>query len=190
MSLRLFFAIDLPPSVRQAVDVWRTSRHFPGRPESTANLHITLIFIGNYPSDSSSLEALRNVAASAPLRPFDITLDRISRWRNGILHLAPSRVPPELAELHATLTKGCAELGVKVDRRKFSPHLTLARECPPLRLSKPPQFGWRADKLTLFSSERGESGVVYRPLQEWDLALSEAEDGSATPVESVKPEAQ
>lgn len=175
MSLRLFFAIDLPPSVRQAVDSWRTSRRFPGRPEATANLHITLVFLGSYPADRQSLDALYEVAARAPLRPFDIALDRASRWRNGILHLAPSSIPPDLVELHKSLNDGCADLGVKVDRRRFSPHVTLARECPPWRLKRPPSFAWRADRLTLFSSERGESGVVYRPIREWDLVERELE---------------
>lgn len=175
MSLRLFFAIDLPPSIRQAVDSWRTARRFPGRPESAANLHITLVFLGSYPADRGSLDALYDVAARSPLRPFDIALDRASRWRNGILHLAPSQIPLELMELHKTLNEGCAELGVKVDRRRFSPHVTLARECPPWRLKKPPSFAWRADKLTLFSSERGEQGIVYRPIREWDMTETETE---------------
>ncbi|EKD03156.1 2'-5' RNA ligase [Trichosporon asahii var. asahii CBS 8904] len=178
MSLRLFFAIDLPPSVRQAIDTWRVSRRFPGRPEPTPNLHITLVFLGTYPSDSGSLDALTEVATRAPLRPFDIALDRATRWQNGILHLAPSRVPPEMAELHRALNEGCAELGLKVDRRRFSPHVTLARECPPWRVKRPPSFGWRANKLTLFSSERGETGITYRPIREWDMAEVEAETES------------
>lgn len=180
MSLRLFFAIDLPPSVRHAVDSWRASRRFPGRPEAAHNLHITLVFLGSYPADRKSLDAMCEVAAQAPLRPFDLSLDRLGRWRNGILHLAPSRVPPELAELHRALNEGCAELGVKADRRRFSPHVTLARECPYTRLPRPPSFAWGADKLTLFSSERGERGIVYRPVQEWDMAepAQAAEQGS------------
>lgn len=181
MSLRLFFAIDLPPSVRQAVDTWRVSRRFPGRPEPTPNLHITLVFLGSYPADRGSLDALYEVAARAPLRPFDIALDRATRWRNGILHLAPSRIPPELAELHKALNEGCAELGLKVDRRRFSPHVTLARECPPWRVKRPPGFAWKANKLTLFSSERGETGITYRPIREWDMTEAEVVSGHGQP---------
>lgn len=179
MSLRLFFAIDLPPSVRHAVDSWRASRRLPGRPEAAPNLHITLVFLGSYPADRKSLDALCEVAAQAPLRPFDLALDRLGRWRNGILHLAPSCVPPELIELHRALNEGCAELGVKVDKRRFSPHVTLARECPYTRLPRPPSFSWRADKLTLFSSERADRGIVYRPVQEWVMTepAQEAEQG-------------
>lgn len=172
-TLRLFFAIDLPPAVRQAVDVWRTAAAFPGQPEPAANLHMTLVFLGAFPA--ASLDALRAVgaAASASLPPFDLQLDRVRRWRNGILHLAPAHVPPELVELHGRLHAGAAALGLRLDRRRFAPHLTLARDCPHMRFPPCPRFRWTVDRLTLFSSERDHEGaLVYRPVLEWPIGLA------------------
>ncbi|WP_302622839.1 2'-5' RNA ligase family protein, partial [Pseudomonas aeruginosa] len=58
---------------------------------ATANLHLTLAFLGQVPS--ARREALLDMAAAIEAAPLDLYLDRLLRWRNGLLLLAPSPVP-------------------------------------------------------------------------------------------------
>ncbi len=94
-SLRLFFALPCPPPLAERIGRWRDGRPLPGRQVATANLHLTLAFLGQVPS--ARLEALLDMAAAIEAAPFDLCLDRLLRWRNGILLLAPqptARRPP------------------------------------------------------------------------------------------------
>jgi len=169
-SLRLFLAIDLPPALRANIDQWRQRRHLPGRAELAPNMHITLVFLGQVAVDR--IDSICDVAASTPFTAFDLTLDRIRLWRNGILHLAPSRAPAPLMELQQALNDGLGALGLWTERRRYSPHLTIARDVPEGRHGLPrcPKFQWHVDKLTLFSSERTDEGVLfYQPLAEWPV---------------------
>lgn len=90
-SLRLFFALPCPPSLAERIGRWRDDRPLPGRQVATANLHLTLAFLGQV--SSARLEALLDMAAAIEAAPFDLCLDRLLRWRNGILLLAPANRP-------------------------------------------------------------------------------------------------
>lgn len=103
---------------------------------ATANLHLTLAFLGQVPS--ARLEALLDMAAAIEAAPFDLCLDRLLRWRNGILLLAPSQPPGALLRLRRALRSGLAELELPVETRLFSAHLTLARDAAPLEDAPPP----------------------------------------------------
>src|SRR5215211_3621040 len=80
LSLRLFFAVELPPKVREAADAHaaRLRREFPDaraswpRPES---LHLTLKFLGEV--EAIRLDALHHTAAAAAagLAPFALTIE-------------------------------------------------------------------------------------------------------------------
>ncbi len=129
-SLRLFFALPCPPPLAERIGRWRDDRPLPGRQVATANLHLTLAFLGQVPS--ARLEALLDMAAAIEAAPFDLCLDRLLRWRNGILLLAPSQPPGALLRLRHALRSGLAELELPVETRPFSAHLTLARDAAPL----------------------------------------------------------
>lgn len=129
-SLRLFFALPCPPPLAERIGRWRDDRPLPGRQVATANLHLTLAFLGQVPS--ARLEALLDMAAAIEAAPFDLYLDRLLRWRNGILLLAPSQPPGALLRLRRALRSGLAELELPVETRSFSAHLTLARDAAPL----------------------------------------------------------
>ena len=50
---RLFFALELPTTVREEIIQWRAA-HFPpeaGRPVAAENLHLTLAFLGDVSAD-------------------------------------------------------------------------------------------------------------------------------------------
>ncbi|EIU1682693.1 TPA: RNA 2',3'-cyclic phosphodiesterase [Pseudomonas aeruginosa] len=167
-SLRLFFALPCPPPLAERIGRWRDSRPLSGRQVATANLHLTLAFLGPVPS--SRLVALLDMAAAIEAAPFDLCLDRLLRWRNGILLLAPSQPPDALLRLHRALSSGLAELELPVETRSFSAHLTLARDAAPLEDAPlPPTFVWQVDHFSLFCSQNDAAGVRYRTLGRWAL---------------------
>ncbi|VFT10329.1 2'-5' RNA ligase [Pseudomonas aeruginosa] len=116
--LRLFFALPCPPPLAERIGRWRDDRPLPGRQVATANLHLTLAFLGQV--SSARLEALLDMAAAIEAAPFDLCLDRLLRWRNGILLLAPSQPPGALLRLRRALRSGLAELELPVETRPFS----------------------------------------------------------------------
>lgn len=162
--MRLFLGLEIPSAVRNDISKWTRARRFPGALEATAKLHITLVFLGEV--SPSNLDAVCGLARRAEFPAFDITLDTVKRWPNGILHLAPSRVPPAIVALQRSLQDGAVAFGVKKGR--YSTHVTLARDTPYIpRLGQCPPFSWRVDKLVLFSSEMADGTPFYREVDAW-----------------------
>lgn len=130
---RLFVALDLPESVRAAVDAWGDEalgdpalRRVPAE-----NLHIILAFLGHRSvSEARRLLAVTRSVCSgtrSPLVGFRAPEPRPTRGksRNFVLP-APS---PETEILSLGLRARMAEHGLHepADRRGFWPHLTVAR---------------------------------------------------------------
>ena len=162
---RLFYALPCPPEIAAGIDAWRQERRFAGRLVPSANLHLTLAFLGHLEEDH--LPLLQQLPLRLPLTElaFDLCLDRLDCWHGGLLHLAPSRVPGQLLQLAEGLAELLAEAGLPTERRLYRPHLTLARDSRRPAPSDCPAFAWRVEELVLYSSERGR----YLPLSRWPL---------------------
>jgi len=164
--LRLFFALPCPSELAETICAWRASLNLDGQSVAQANLHMTLAFLGATPRGRKA--ELLAIGANLPRRGFTLQLDHLARWKNGILHLAPSQVPAELHELVQALREALAVNAFEVEQRPFHPHLTLARHAHTLP-SAQPDFELPARAVTLYSSENSPVGVRYRPLGEWPL---------------------
>ena len=131
---RLFVALDLPATVREALAAWRDAAlagDDAWRPTADAALHVTLCFLGwRAPADAGPVAGAleRRVAPAAPL---DLAL--------GTAALLPPRRPRVLAvdladpggglvALQAALAGDLAERELYVpERRPYRPHVTVAR---------------------------------------------------------------
>lgn len=164
--LRLFFALPCPEEIRAPLAAWRDGLAIDGQPVAAANLHLTLAFLGAVPRARKA--ELLALGASLPRTPFELLLDRLERWRNGILHLAPTTIPPALPSLVQALQDALQVSGFELERRPFRPHLTLARHCRHAPDAEA-QFAWPARELVLYSSENGPHGVHYRAIGRWPL---------------------
>jgi RNA 2',3'-cyclic 3'-phosphodiesterase len=171
-SLRLFFALRCPPRLAEAITTWRDDLHLPGRPVATANLHLTLVFLGQQPL--TQLPTLLSLAASVQVPVFDLHLDHLGRFNNGLLYLAPSRPPVALQGLAQGLRDALQEAGIRLDDRPFRAHLSLLRRCPRLPDDATPSFDWPVSHFGLFASEQSAHGSHYRQLQHWPLRPNEA----------------
>ena len=101
--LRLFFALPCPTKIAAQIDAWRQDQHFAGKPVPAANLHVTLAFLGQVPQ--SRVQLLQRVPPKLALADlaFDLNLDRLDCWPEGLLHLAPSQPPQTLLKLARAL---------------------------------------------------------------------------------------
>lgn len=178
--IRLFAALDLPDDIKD--ELAQLQSGLPGakwvRPE---NLHITLRFIGEVDGARfrDIVSALDGVSASA----VDIQFTELGLF--GDRHRARTLwvgVRPDAALLHlqSRIEAACQKAGLEPERRKFAPHVTLAKlggdfsperlnryiqEAGPLRM---PSF--MAAEFTLFSSFLSQSGAIYRPEEDFRLA--------------------
>jgi 2'-5' RNA ligase len=127
------------------------------------NLHLTLHFLGEV--DANRVPVLRN-APAARAGPLSLTLDRFAVWDGGISVLEPSTVPAELLDLHAALGHQLRSADFEIERRRFRPHVTLARRGQGAAPKRPiGQITWRASSYALVESAGGK----YSVLQEWQL---------------------
>jgi RNA 2',3'-cyclic 3'-phosphodiesterase len=185
LSLRLFFAIELPGEIREAAadHAARLRREFPAaraswlRPES---LHLTLKFLGEVEAIRINALYYAAVAAAAALAPFELTVEGAGTFPpHGVarvLWLGVRDHQGQLARLQFRLEKECAQVGFPRDSKPFKPHLTLARLRVPKRgdenyeLSEAQRrapFGPHAFQVSGFAlirSELGPGGSRYTPL--------------------------
>jgi RNA 2',3'-cyclic 3'-phosphodiesterase len=131
--VRLFVAINLPQSERQAIhrataplrDVTRTITWVA--PEC---IHLTMKFLGEQPPETVARirEALGTVARR--FQPFRLDVGGLGAFPNlrapKIFWMGIAS-DPKLELLHHDLEVACEALGHEVDARAFRPHLTLGR---------------------------------------------------------------
>ena len=168
---RLFFALWPTDALRAALARHAASWRFspPARASAADKLHLTLLFMDGV--DAAACPALdaigARVAQASPA--FDLCLDTVAVWPGGgIAHLAPSTVPTALDTLHAALAAAVAGAGIPHDRRRFRPHVTVARRARADQA--PPAFEplrWHADSLVLVRSVLGAGR--YLVLGRWPL---------------------
>jgi RNA 2',3'-cyclic 3'-phosphodiesterase len=177
--LRLFVALALPALVRTQLAA--LAGGIPGaRWVPPENYHLTLRFIGE-------IEAWRAEEVDAALGAiraprFDLALAGIGHFEKGgriqSLHVTAER-SEALARLQAKVETALQRSGLGPERRRFAPHVTLARtdraETGKLVAFLQTHALFRAgpvpvEHFTLFSSHLGKEAAHYVPEVEYELA--------------------
>lgn len=177
--MRLFVALDLPPSVRERL-AWMAGGLPGARWLAPENYHVTLRFIGELPG----WRAEEVDAALAGLRApgFDVELSGVGTFEKGgkvtTLWVGVER-NPQLDHLQSKIETAMQRAGLEPERKRFTPHVTLARldgvphakvaqwvQSHNLFRSGPVPVG----HFTLFSSRLGKEQAVYTPEVEYELA--------------------
>ncbi|HMW18958.1 MAG TPA: RNA 2',3'-cyclic phosphodiesterase [Accumulibacter sp.] len=165
-TARLFLAAWPTPGTSAQVASYLAQCRWPPRaaPVSLRRQHLTLHFIG-----AVDRRRLPEICAGLRIRwqPGPLWLDQPASWPNGIAVLQARVVPPALQALHAALADALRGLQLRVEKRRFRPHLTLARHAtdavlPPL--STP--VNWPIDDYVLVESILGTG--EYRIVQRYD----------------------
>lgn len=174
--MRCFFALAPDEDTRGAVDRVRSplAAHDDLRLPPAANLHVTLVFLGERPADE-----VDRLAALVPALPFEPVTAVAGAWQSLPSARRPSVLTLPLASdgaieaLVRVLRGRLAALGdpAVVGGHRFLAHLTVARvrrgRGPAVADLAPPDLPpLRFDRVGLYVSESVAGGVRYRPVVE------------------------
>jgi 2'-5' RNA ligase len=135
--MRLFLAIDPDAAARAALaDLLQSTQKLLGAASSVLRwvaadgVHLTLHFLGEVePERARALAGA--VEAPCTLRSFEVSLDRFGVFPPAgpprTLWLGVGPGANETRQLHEELGRRLTALGFPLERRQFSPHLTVAR---------------------------------------------------------------
>jgi 2'-5' RNA ligase len=169
---RVFFGLELPASLRTALAAIDPKMR-DVRWTRTAQMHLTLSFLGNVDEDSQ--QALHDAAESIRVPPFFLPIRGLGTFgggRPGVLWAGVGNGHPHLFALHKRVQDAILHAGLEPDLRPFHPHVTLARPRgvsasqlrPLLREHEETEFGLaHIEELVLFSSHPTGAGSVYTP---------------------------
>ena len=164
---RLFVAVDPPSAVSGALA--RLDPGWPGvRWQRPGKMHLTLVFLGNVPSDTEV--TLRAEFAAVALAPFTLAVRGMGTFRGRRLVLWAG-VTGELAALTGLRDRVQAAVvrtGLPGERGRFHPHFTLAYNPPPREAARfvADHAGleageWTVNGFALYSSKTRHDGAVY-----------------------------
>lgn len=163
---RLFFALWPDEAIRREIVARRDSLGRVSRRQvPDHNLHLTLVFLGNQPA--GRVAAIKAAADSAKASPCPVILDRLGWFPGaGVLWLG-GEAPAPLQRLQADLHQRIDALGVGLDRRPFTPHVTLFRKVERRpKLTQPTPLTWPVRGFVLAESLPGRP---YRLIGRWSL---------------------
>lgn len=178
--MRLFVGLELPAEVKQRLAMLARAGLPGARWVAPENYHVTLRFIGETPAHRAEEIDLGLAALTA--RGFPLAIGGIGTFAKGgrptSLWVGVER-SEALERLQAKVETALQRLGLEPERRRFSPHVTLARLENPIeqRLAAFVQANnlFRIEAVpighfTLFSSQPGKEQPVYTPEVEYSLA--------------------
>ena len=124
---RLFVALDMPPQVNDRL-IGLCQGVSGAKWADSAPFHLTLRFIGD--TDDGLLQDIQFALAEIAAPAFDLALKGVGffppRGPAKILWAGIEEAPP-LHRLRDQVVAALDALGLEPERRKFSPHITLAR---------------------------------------------------------------
>jgi len=170
MNKRLFIAIDPPPEVRDQL-----TGLCCGLPDARwtppEQLHLTLCFIGEV--DGATFLDIREALEQIQAAPFSLRLQGVGffppRGQPRVVWAGVEKSEP-LMVLQRKITTRLFQLGVELENRKFSPHITLARlkETPAAKVGKYLAINglftsdpFAVDRFSLYSSVLGRKGATH-----------------------------
>ncbi|MGF1544248.1 MAG: RNA 2',3'-cyclic phosphodiesterase [Parvularculaceae bacterium] len=175
---RVFVALGVPDDVRDALMDLQTGLR-PARWVDADNFHLTLTFIGEV--DRRGAEDLASALADVDAPPFKIELVGCGYFGDKRPHAVWAAVAPNPAlDLLQMKTETAARrAGLEPDRRRFTPHVTLAYLSGAARGEVE---AWRAerglfrarpvsvDAFHLYRSHLGRGGARYEILETFEIS--------------------
>ena len=182
MKIRIFLALELPQTVRnnlfahaELISGFYKLQHIRWLPKE--NYHLTLVFLGKVEYvliSSLQLKLEQNLShnKAVPFRFSEITPFHFS----GTPKIAAAILEhsDELMQLQHNTAKCVRAFGISLERKRFTPHVTLGRLKPRSRkiLAFQPQQIFLAgisEKVVIYQSELAPKGAVYKSRGEISL---------------------
>ena len=167
---RLFTGLEIPPEVGVTLSTYRGG--LPGaRWIDPENYHVTLRFIGDV--DHATARDLFSLLGDGRRRePLTVTFDALATFGGERPRAVFARAVPtsDLAELQSEQERLVRRVGLPPEKRKFTPHVTLARlrDASPIDVAgyigtrgRFPKLSFTARRFVLFSSRASVGGGPY-----------------------------
>lgn len=165
---RLFTGFELPPDISRQIAT--LSGGLPGaRWLDPVDYHLTLSFIGDV--DDKLLDDVIEELASVHSEPFDIVLDAFGNFGGDKPRalVFMTNADARLINVHKRQERALRRTGVALEKRKFLPHVTLARlrAVSPqalahyISVNSPPVIRFKIERLVLFSARPKVGGGPY-----------------------------
>ncbi|TYC53703.1 RNA 2',3'-cyclic phosphodiesterase [Rhodobacterales bacterium] len=175
---RLFTGLEIPSQTALMLSMLRGGLR-GARWIDPENYHITLRFIGDI--DERTADEVVDALDRIRRKPIEIRLNGLGAFGNGKPHAVWARVEPsvQLAELQAEQERILQRLHLPAERRKYMPHVTIARcktssnEDVAKWLSERGNFqapSFIAGRFVLFSSRSSVGGGPYLVEEAYPLA--------------------
>ncbi len=180
--MRLFLALDLPEPARDALEALQAEMP-AGRPVDPETMHLTMVFLGDL--DEETAEAAHTALEGLRHPPVEVTLRGLGTFgaRRPQVLFAGVRDARPLAALRAKLLARLRAAGIAPERRRFRPHVTLARfpgRLPAFDLDRLRDFlearadaefaPFTAEEVLLFRSHLRPGGAEHEALAAYPLA--------------------
>jgi 2'-5' RNA ligase len=183
-TLRTFIALDMPPEIKAALEKYvQPLKALRGRVSwvKRENLHLTLKFLGDTPTDrlDEIADALQEVAAASA--PFAAMVLGSGVFPNDehprVLWVGINEKSGTLLKLVQAIDARMQQFGFAKEKRFFAPHLTIGR-AKDIRIAEivrtlkeqpfaamPAQF----HEIIFMQSELHPSGSIYTPIRKLRL---------------------
>lgn len=165
--MKYFIGAPIPRIYKNKIEMLRAEYRF-----FTTEPHITLVPPPALPEDDIFIKKLIQVCKKT--KAFDIKLSKLDQFGNKVLYVSVDS--PSLIKLHENIYES---LGLKMERRKYVPHLTIAKERPrrpidiknvrkraEMKLLPPPNY--TLNSILVYYQPR--QGSIYLPYMEIPLA--------------------
>lgn len=169
---RYFFALWPDGGVTERLNRVIQETVLQGRPQQPADLHMTLVFLGQV--SEGQLHCIHETADAIQGGPFDLQLQGTGYWpRPRILWAGVKQPPAPLSQLVFDLQHGLRACGFEAERRRYQPHVTLYRKAvhaEPRVIE--PAIDWSVREFVLAASGGGAPGEPrYRVVRRWPLTM-------------------
>jgi 2'-5' RNA ligase len=124
--MRAFVAIDIPDAVKAALEALQEAMPL-GRPVDPEQMHLTLAFLGEQPPDL--IEAAHLALEGIRFPAFELQLQGLGTFgdRQPTVLWAGLREGSQVRALHDRVLPALHGAGIVLERRRFRPHVTIAR---------------------------------------------------------------
>ncbi|MGI5935349.1 MAG: RNA 2',3'-cyclic phosphodiesterase [Oscillospiraceae bacterium] len=168
--MRLFIAINFNTETRSRLLSLRDelrARLERGRFSAPENLHLTLAFLGE--CDAKQTATVKAAMDAVSFRPLLLSVGCVGRFKRdgGDVWWAGVSESKPLSDLQRGLTDKLIASGFTLEKRKYSPHITLGREV--VTDTSPwvfEAFGETVGKIELMKSEQIDGKLTYTPIYE------------------------
>jgi len=171
--MRLFVAIDFPEEIKQ--ELFELSSKLmrqadAGRIVALDNYHLTLVFIGESERLAEIRDAISLVCRMGFCEPLRIVLRGVGSFAGhkgrGHTWWVGVEENPELTRLANKLAEELRSLGFAIEKRTFTPHITIGRD---VVVSRPiavefPRLELSAHEVSLMRSDFKNGKPVYREM--------------------------